>query len=178
MYLLNKLGIVCHLLLLCFFASLLRFRVPFISSLARRRALDMAQNLVYRSPFEVNGTVFLRTRYGERVVAGSILDSDENPIPPLPLLRRTYAALPGGVHEWELVYREEQEPTNNLLAVFGQLPVDNGRTLRPFAECFPHLVRYTDDTCDKIVIVREGVAGDMTVRLVIPTTALARLPHD
>jgi hypothetical protein len=130
----------------------------------------------YRCSFATNGFFILRTADGAPVRTGSIIVLRRNPDQRAPQLMRTQAVGPGGVQQWQLAYREGHEPTNDQLVMFGRLPVENGRTLRPFAECFPHLVRYTDDTADKIVIVREPLDGEMIVLYVVPVTALARQP--
>ena len=133
-------------------------------------------NLRHRFPLAVDGYILRRTQDGMAVRDGSIIDTYENPNPPPPRLMRAQAVGPGGYNEGQLTYTQEQDPTNDQLVMFGQLPVNQRNTLRSFAECFPHLVRYTNDTCDKIVIVRERFDGEMIVLHVVPVTALARHP--
>jgi hypothetical protein len=122
-----------------------------------------------------NAHVLHQTPHGARVRVGDILETRDHPVPMPPLLMRAQGVGPAATLQWQLIYA--REPMNNELYMYGQLPVGDGITLRPFAECFPHLVQYTNDPCDNIVIVQESLEGDLTVTQVVPITAIGDHVH-
>ena len=134
----------------------------------------MAHFLNHAVEMPTNANYLLRTQDGARVRRGVIIDINERPIdeemPRMQRLTRTQAYNEWMLQTWQLVYVEE--PTNDQLYMFGQLPFSNGGRFVPFAQRFPHLVRYTGDNCDNIVIVEESREGVLTVLQVDPETAV------